>query len=367
MRELAYAVALVAGAYQLIALIASVRFRTRRRSWTPAEKPVSVLKPAHSADAGFVEAVESHLAQRYPDFELLIGTANPELVLAEGCRAQIIRTSTKTANGKVGTLIDLVRAARHEILVVNDADIRVPPNYLAQVTAPLADPGVGLVTCLYRAHGSSFAARFEALGIATDFGPSALVAPLVGVDEFAFGSTLAFRKRDLARIGGFEAIGDYLADDYQLGKRLHALGLRCVLSDVVVDTGVGGKARGAKAWSEVWRHQVRWARTIRVSRFGGYAGLPVTFATVWAGLLAVAGFPVLAIALLVIRMLTAAAGVIALRDAEAASMLILVPLRDLFGAAVWLAGLFGSHVEWRGRRLRLDGEGRIQPGADHRV
>ena len=135
---------------------------------------------------------------------------------------------------------------------------------------------MGLVTCLYRPEGSTFAARFEGLGVSTDFAPSALVARLVGVEEFAMGSTLAFRRADLERIGGFEAISEYLADDYQLGARLHALGLKCVLSDAIVPR------IWVERWRDVWRHQVRWARTIRVSKFSGYLGLPVTFATVWA-------------------------------------------------------------------------------------
>ena len=125
-------------------------------------------------------------------------------------------SSTIAPNAKVGVLIDLVKAATHETLIVNDSDICVEPDYL-RVTAPLADPKVGLVTCLYRAVGDTFAARFEALGVATDFAPSTLVARLVGVDEFAMGSTLAFRENDLEKIGGFESIADYLADDYQLG------------------------------------------------------------------------------------------------------------------------------------------------------
>src|SRR5262249_15657735 len=148
--------------------------------------------------------------------------------------------------------------------------------YLARVTPPLSDPGVGLVTCLYRAEGDTLAARFEGLGVATEFAPSALVARLAGVDEFALGSTLALRKVDLERVGGFQAIADYLADDYQLGRRLRGLGLKCVLPDMVVDTHLSG------GWRSVWRHQVRWARTIRVSKFWGYVGLPVTFATLWA-------------------------------------------------------------------------------------
>jgi ceramide glucosyltransferase len=256
----------------------------------------------------------------------------------------------------VGVLIDLVRASRFPILVVNDADIRVPPDYLASVTAPLADPGVGLVTCLYRPVGSTFAARFEGLGVSTDFAPSTLVARLVGVDEFAMGSTLAFRRADLERIGGFEAIADYLADDYQLGRRLHQLGLKCVLSETIVTTHLGG------SWSDVWRHQLRWARTIRVSRFSGYLGLPVTFATFWAVLAAASGNWRIAAALLAVRMLMAVeAGWMVMRSRDVLTLWFLIPARDLFAAAVWACGLFGHTVIWRGRRLRLDGEGRIRP------
>ena len=168
--------------------------------------------------------------------------------------------------------------------MISDGDIRVPVGYLERVTAPLADPRVGLVTCAYSARAETWPARFEALGVATDFGPSTMVAPFVGIDEFGLGSTLVVRARDLERIGGFAALSDYLADDYQLGRRIHALGLRCVLSDVMVETHLPGDS-----WGEVWRHQVRWARTIRVSRAGGYAGLPIANATVWALLAAVTG------------------------------------------------------------------------------
>jgi ceramide glucosyltransferase len=254
----------------------------------------------------------------------------------------------------VGALIDLAREARHALLVVNDADIRVEPDYLLRVTAPLANPEVGLVTCLYRAEGSTFPARFEGLGIATDFAPSTLVARMVGVNNFAMGSTMAFRRLDLERIGGFEAIADYLADDFQLGRRISSLGLRCVLSDVIVTTHMGGE------WRDVWLHQVRWSRTIRVSNFWGYLGLPVTFATVWALLAALSGHEILAGATLAARMLMATtAGWSVLRSRDTLSLWLLIPFRDLFGFAVWIAGLFGDSVVWRGTRLRLDREGRI--------
>ena len=245
--------------YQLFAILACLVFRGQGPGAIGPPRWVSVLKPVYGVEPSMREAIASHLVLE-GNYEFLCGVreGDPAAVLiARFPKARAVPVQTETPNGKVGALIDLEREARHALLVVNDADIRVEPDYLLRVTAPLSDPNVGLVTCLYRADGSTFPARFEGLGIATDFVPSTLVARQVGVNNFAMGSTMAFRRQDLERIGGFEAIADYLADDYQLGRRIHALGLRCVLSDVVVTTHLGGD------WSDVWMHQVRWARTIR--------------------------------------------------------------------------------------------------------
>jgi ceramide glucosyltransferase len=348
-------IALVAGAYQVVAIVACLLRRSRKTGVRSQNYAASVLKPIHGADAGLREAIASHVALR-GEFELLCGVQSLDdpavAVIREFPAVRIIECHTRTANGKVGVLADLAAAARYPILIVNDADIRVPPDYLECVTAPLSDPGVGLVTCLYRAHGSTFASRFEGLGVSTDFAPSTLVARLVGVDEFAFGSTMAIRRIDLDRIGGFAAIADYLADDYQLGHRLHALGLKCVLSDAIVDTRLGGN---------IWAHQVRWARTIRVSKFAGFLGLPVTFATVWAVVAAALGDWRIAVALLAIRMAMALiAGWFVLRSRDVLRLFWAIPLRDLFGAAVWIAALGGNTVVWRGKRLRIDRDGRIE-------
>jgi len=353
------ALAAIIAAYQILAILACA-FRGRPKSVTKSLGPISVLKPVRGVDPGFREAIRSHTVLG-GDYEFLCGVSQPNdpalPVLREFSRVRVVNSDTIAANAKVGVLIDLVAAARYPILVVNDADIRVAPDYLTRVTAPLADPHVGLVTCLYRPVGDTFAARFEGLGVATDFAPSALVARLLGVDEFAMGSTLAFRREDLDRIGGFAAVADYLADDYQVGRRIHALGLKCVLSDVVVETHLGG------GWRQVWQHQVRWARTIRVSRFGGYLGLPATNATLWAVVAAAWGRVDLGIALLVIRLTMAfASGWGVLRSRDVLYLWWLVPARDLFGFAVWVAGLFGDSVVWRGQRLRLDRDGRIQDG-----
>jgi len=351
------ALSAIAAAYQILAILACV-FRGRAKAPAKSSGPISVLKPVRGVDPGFREAIRSHTVLQ-GDYEFLCGVSQPDdpalPVLREFSRVRVVDSGTRAANAKVAVLIDLAAAARYPVLVVNDADIRVEPDYLTRVTAPLADPRVGLVTCLYRSVGDRFAARFEGLGVATDFAPSALVARLLGVDEFAMGSTLAFRREDLDRIGGFAAVADYLADDYQVGHRIHALGLKCVLSDVVVETHLGG------GWPQVWQHQVRWARTIRVSRFGGYLGLPITNATLWAAVAMAGGRWDLGATLLAIRLAMAfASGWGVLRSRDVLFLWWLVPARDLFGSAVWVAGLFGDSVVWRGQRLRLDSDGRIQ-------
>jgi ceramide glucosyltransferase len=355
--SLLVAICLVAGAYQVFAIFACVA-RRGQRPGVRVQGPVSILKPIRGADAGLREAIASHVAMR-GEFELLCGVSGLDdpavALLREFSTVRIVECRTKTANQKVGVLMDLVAAAQSAIIVVNDADIRVDPDYLDRVTAPLTDPTVGLVTCLYRPRGTTFASRFEGLGVSTDFAPSTLVARMVGVDEFAMGSTMAFRRADLEKIGGFGAIADYLADDYQLGHRLHALGLKCILSEVIVETHLGG------GWREVWRHQVRWARTIRVSKFGGYLGLPITYATLWAAVAAMCGQFEIALALLIVRMLMAIeSGWFVMRSRDVLRLWWAIPLRDLFGAAVWMTGLFGNSVVWRGRTLRLDREGRIR-------
>ena len=360
--------ATIAAAYQLVAIIAIRCHRPRchrPRSPIPGPTPVSILKPVYGRDAGFYEAIRSHAAQQYPEFEILFGVRSPddparagvERLIAEfpAVPIRVVLCETVAPNSKAGSLIDLAREARHPVLIVNDSDISVPAGYLRDVTAPLADPRTGLVTCLYHAEAHDWPSRFEALAIATDFAPSTLVARLFGVSDFAFGSTMAFRKSDLERIGGFQAIADYIADDYQLGHKLHALGLRNVISEVIVSTRLS-----SGSWLGAWRHQVRWARTICLAGGAGYAGLPITYATLWAVVAAAAGLWWIAAALIAIRVAMAlVSGWWLLRSADVLKYCYAIPLRDLAGVAVWAAGLAGRNVVWRDQRLRLDGAGRI--------
>ena len=363
----ALAAAAIPAGYQVMSMVACLKRVGFRQTLTNFQPAVSILKPIRGADSGFREAILSQANIDYPNFEILFGVHNGDEVAfreIQGLQREfphrairIIKTSTAALNGKVGALIDLEREARFDFLVISDADIRVAPGYLYKIIAPLEDPAVGLVTCLYRAHSDTFAGLFEAIGVETDFAPSALVAPMAGVDEFAFGSTIAIRRSDLVRAGGFAAVADYIADDYQIGKRIHALGLKCVLGEPIVDTHLDASTLG-----DAWRHQVRWARTIRVSRPGGFIGLFVTFATLWALVLALLGEPQLALALFVIRLAAAAiAGILLMRSGQSARYLWLVPFRDVWSVFIWIAGLMPGTVEWRGRRMTLSSDGRILP------
>lgn len=357
---------ILAGCYYGIALGAALRRMARsRRPHRTGWPAVSILKPVHGRDPRFLDAIRTHAVQDYPNYEILFGSRNPQDPALEDAAQlareypalpiRIVPVHETAPNGKVATLIELARQARHPVLLVNDSDICVEPDYLRRVMAPLADPGVGVVTCLYRAAGESFAARFEALGIATEFAPSVLVARTVGVAEFALGSTMAFRREQLEAIGGFEALREYLADDYQLGLRMTAQGYRVAFSDTVVETGLQ-----ARRFGDAWRHQVRWSRTIRVSRPGGYFGYVITQATVWAALAWVTGSPRIAAATLAVRMAAGAAcAAFVLKDWTSLRLAALMPVRDLWGFAVWVAGLRAGEVEWRGQRLRLARDGRI--------
>ncbi|MCU1238507.1 MAG: glycosyl transferase, family 2 [Candidatus Solibacter sp.] len=358
--------ALAAAAYYGLAIVAAAMWKRgvggARDAATP---PLSILKPVHGRDPQFYDAIRSHATQDYPEFEILFGTTNaddpglPEIRRLQRDfperRIEVVTVRTDAPNAKVGVLEELAKRARYPLLLVNDSDIVVEPGYLRAVTAPLADPAIGMVTCLYRAAAQSWPSRSEALGIATEFAPSVMVARLLGLAGFALGSTMVFRAESLARIGGFAAIKNYLADDYQLGCRIAGLGYQVAFAPVVVETDLG-----AEGWRATWRHQLRWSRTIRVSRPSGYYGYVVTHATLWS-LVALAAHQWQAAALaMTLRMIAGiwiGAGI--LRDGKVLRDCWMIPLRDLFGFAVWAGGVFGDTVQWRDRELKLRPDGRI--------
>jgi ceramide glucosyltransferase len=337
----------------------------KRRQTSLPESPfpaVSILKPLKGVDPEIWESFCSHCEQDYPEFQLIFGVsdpADPAIEVVRRLQAKypnlpielIVCDRVLGTNIKVSNLAQMLPAARHELLLVNDSDIRVPPDYLRQVIAPLAGASVGLVTCLYRGVASpTLGSRLEALGISTDFVPGVLSAWFLEKGmHFGLGSTLAFRRRDLPAIGGFEALLDYLADDYELGRRIASTGKRVELSVATVATFLP-----AYTLREFFRHQLRWSRTIRAARRWGYAGLLFTFGLAWAlGTLLVAqgaawAWILLALTVAVRLAVGLVAAVVVLEDRQALHHIFLLLLRDLIAPLIWAAGFMGNRIHWRG-------------------
>jgi ceramide glucosyltransferase len=363
--------------YYLLCLWSAAAFLRERRagmSACPTQNlpPVSILKPLKGADPDIYESFRSHCLQDYPEYEIIFGVSDPDdPAIASVQQLQkefpghtiqlVVSPNQLGPNLKVSTLEQMLQSARYEHLIVNDSDIRVERDYLRRVIAPLvAEPmnnaRVGMVTCLYRGVAAgTLGSRLESLGINTDFCPSVLAARQVeGGLRFALGSTLAFRRSDLEQLGGFRAVVDFLADDYELGRRIAGLGLKVLLSDVAVETCLP-----AYSLREFLVHQLRWARTVRTARAGGYFGLVSTFGLMWALLNLTAAhaapwsWAVLGVVVLLRLAVALAVGKGALQDSYLLKHLWLLPVRDLTAVAVWIAGLVGRTVIWRGDRFEL--------------
>jgi len=364
-------------AYCLLCLWAARRYAAESKLPPPDASdlpPVSILKPLKGTDPEMYESFRSHCVQDYPAYEILFGVSEPNdpaTELIERLQREFPQRSIRLvlceknlgANGKVSSLVQLAAEAKHAVFLVNDSDIRVALDYLRTVMRELQAPDVGLVTCLYRGVATkALASRLESLGISTDFVPGVLVAKEIeGGLHFGLGSTLAFRRADLDAIGGFESIVDYLADDYELGKRIAERGFKVVLSSSVVETFLP-----AYSFSEFFAHQLRWARTIRVSRPGGYAGLLLTYTLPWAALClliargAMWAWTLLGIAWVLRNSLAWASTVFVLRDPDAIRWMWLLPLRDFLAPVIWFAGWFGRKIVWRGQEFELR-NGKLRP------
>lgn len=337
--------------------------------------PVSILKPLKGTDPEMYECLRSHCLQDYPEYEIIFGVSDPgdpSVAFVKQLQHEfphrdislVLCPKQLGANLKVSNLAQMLPLARHRHLIVNDSDIRVERDYLREVIALLADSKVGMVTCLYRGvAASTLGSRLESLGIATDFCAGVLAARQLEGLSFGLGSTLAFRRADLEKIGGVESFVDYLADDYELGKRIADLGLRVELSEVVVETYLPAYSPG-----EFLAHQLRWARGIRDSRPGGYFGLLFTFGPLWACLAVIAArgaawpWALLAATFLLRFAVALMVGKMVLRDRQLLRHLWLLPLRDFLAVGVWIASFASHTVTWRGDQFQLKNGRLIRSG-----
>ena len=277
--------------------------------------------------------------------------------------ALVIERRIRGSNGKVSNLENMLPAARHDILVLADSDMRVDRDYLAAVTAPLNDPRIGIVTCLYKAVPTGgIWSELGAMHINFGFFPGAVVGEALGVGRGCFGATIALRRQTLEHIGGFARVRDELADDHRLGDAVRSAGLTVVLSRYVVEARVA-----EPSFVALWRHELRWARTVRGVAPAAYAGSIVThplMVAVFAA--AVTGFGLTSCTFVAITYLVrwacarVTARALGLRSARPA----LLPVRDALSFAVFVASFFARTVFWRDQHFRVASSGRMTADGD---
>ena len=357
-------------AYSVVAWLA-VLTRIRPTSPVPQKAPsVTIFKPLCGAEAETYDCLRSFCDQDYPEFEVIFGVTDlndPVVAIVQRLKQEfpqrplqlVVDRRQHGSSRKVSNLVNMMPLAHHEFFVISDSDVRVGRDYLAKVVAPLLDAGVGIVTCPYR--GIPRSGLWSLLGsqfINEWFMPSVRVAALSGSRAFAFGVTIAMSRRALTRIGGFMAIANQLADDYRLGELTRRLGLKTVLSEVVVETNV---AEGS--FGELVRHELRWLRTIRTVRPVGYCFSFVTFGVPVAILGALlAGGAAPAIAMLAV---TAAVRILLhfkTRNQDASlRQLFILPIRDLLSVALWSWSFVTRRVHWRNDHFLVNRDGSVLP------
>ena len=327
---------------------------------------VTVMKPLHGAEPRLAENLATFLDQAYPaPIQYLFGVQradDPAIHVVEGLRraypahdiALVVDPRIHGANAKVCNLVNLAGHAANDMIVVSDSDMVVDRNYLARLAATLDEPGVGAVSCLYRGRGDSgFWSELVAMGIDLHFLPSTLIGLGTGLASPCMGSTIAMRASTLARIGGFRAVCEMLADDYAVGEAVRALGLRVAVSHTLIDHACAELSLAALV-----RHELRWSATIAAIDSGGFAGSVVLHP-----------FPFTLVALALLGGRPWTWGALALAFGVRAAMfarlgrrapwrLLLIPVRDALSFGLFIATFFVRSVDWRGHRLTIE-QGRI--------
>jgi ceramide glucosyltransferase len=324
-----------------------------------------LLKPLHFDEPRLKQNLQSFCRQDYAGpVQIVFGVQDPldpAIRVVEQLKREnpaldielVIDTRIYGTNRKVSNLINLVARAKYDVLVLSDSDIEAGPVYLSAVAASLEDGGA--VTCLYTGTAlDNIWSRLVAMGINYQFIPNVLFGTSAGLAAPCFGSTIALRKELLRKIGGMEAFSNLLADDYEIGRAVREHGLPTRLAPVVV-AHTCNETSGA----EMFAHELRWARTIRLLNSKGHFGSLVTHALPLA-LIGLALDPaILGVAALATALVARAAVKWRMDKVLGASAgpLWLLPLRDLISFAIFLGSLFGGNIRWRGSRFLVAPDG----------
>jgi ceramide glucosyltransferase len=331
--------------------------------------PVSVLKPVHGLEAQLRENIESFFRQDYPAYEILFAADEAEDAALEvvrevsarypgiPCRL-LVTGKSPWPNPPAYCFCRMTEVAANEILVTSDSDVEVSPDYLKEVVAPLLDPRVGMVTCLYRGkNAAGFWSGLTAIGMSVEMTAGVLVANLLEGIKFGLGPTIAVKKEAVKRVGGYEALGDYFANDFMIGKLIDNAGYRVALSNHVIDHIVN-----QKTFRKMWENQLRWAKSTRYSRPKGHLGSGMVYALPF-GLLGffasmalgnlLLGAILLGMAILNRALESWLVGWAVVRDPVARKQFWLWLVRDLLGFIVWAASYTGMRAVWRDSRYEL--------------
>jgi ceramide glucosyltransferase len=340
-------------------------FRATKQNIGANCQPVSVLIPVCGVDEGARENWESFCQQDYDRYEVIFGVMNPqdpavpileEVVAKFRDRAKLVFClEVRGLNYQVSNLTHLLEAAQHDWVIFTDSDMRVGSDYVRVVTAPLAESGIGAVTCGHLGHEPKFlVAALASLGRCIDYLPSVLIArTLYGGLDFALGATIATRKSILEQAGGLQSIVDRIASDYHIGNMVANAGYRVELSRYILESDSGNESL-----QQLFHRELRWARSIRWTEGSLYYGYACIYGTVYCvPLLLLSGFQSWAVILcpitVAIRLVQVLVSMYSMGCPKLVRWIWMLPLRDLLSFVVFVAGAFGQTVYWRGRRLSI--------------
>jgi ceramide glucosyltransferase len=370
------AIAIMGSVYVILCMATAVIFRERMRHGARAVvfPPVTIFKPLYGADKDLLENLSSACRQDYPQYQVILSVQrldDPAIPIMLEVQREFgeervtlaIASSEARTNGKIQNLEIAMPFARHDVLIISDSDIKLRPDYLRAIVAPLANPDVGCVSTPYRAMNAQN--RFEKLELLTmnaDFVPNLIFSSVAGIVSCGLGASMCFRRSDLEAIGGFAAFRDFLAEDAHIAAGIERLGRRAVLAPYFVDMEVD-----LKSFSQWWGHQLYWDQNTRVINTSGYVATIIVRAIPFALLYALLrGFDAAGLSVLIgtvaVRLLGSAfiLGAV-LRDWEGMLALWLMPLRDILGLGIWTLAIVKRDFTHRGRRFGLLAGGRIVP------